>query len=130
MQYSLWVPKWWWWWWWWWYDDDDNDDDDDDDDDDDGGGGGGGGGNGGDEDGYDGDIPREWWKFAYTVICDKYAQMKSLRLKMILSMDDPVCYKAYVCGDFAGTNLPHQISNLEQIAHLTIMITHANYIQR
>ena len=75
---------------------------------------------------YDGgNIPRKWWEFAYIDICDKYAQMKSLRLAMIQSMDDPRCYKAYVWGDFIhtktiqkneqGTNLPHQISNLEQM---------------
>ena len=44
---------------------------------------------------------------------------------MIQSMDDAGCYKAYVWGDFIhtktiqnneqGTNLPHQISNLEQM---------------
>ena len=50
---------------------------------------------------------------------------KVLRLAMIQSMDGPGCYKAYVWGDFIhtktiqnneqGTNLPHQISNLEQM---------------
>ena len=63
---------------------------------------------------------------------------------MIQSMNDPRCYKAYVSGNFihdkatqnnergqlnmicfAGTNLPHQISNREQNAHFPIMITDA-----
>ena len=71
--------------------------------------------------------------------------MKSLSLKIIQSVDDPECYQAYVGGDFihtkttqsndqgqlkmicfAGINLPHQISNLEQIAHFPIMKRHAN----
>ena len=63
---------------------------------------------------------------------------------MIKSIDDPGCYKAYVWGEFihnkttqtneqdclkiiffTGTNLPHKISNLEQIAYFPFMITHA-----
>ena len=115
MRYSKWFPK----------------DCDDDDDDDDGGGGGDGGGDGGgsdsggDEDYDGGDIQQKWWEFAYTDICDKYAQIENIRLAMIQSMDDPGCYKPYVWDNFIytktiqnneqGTNLPHQISNLEQI---------------